>query len=187
MMTHMSDISERYARLAATMTAKVEAVPDDRWDSPSPCEEWTTRDLVQHLLDTHGMFGGFVGLELKPGPPVADDPVGAWAAARVQMQTWLDDPATAQKEFDGIGGRTTLEAAVNRFICFDLVVHGWDLSRAAGLDDTIDPAELPKIWDDVHTLGDLIRSEGTCGPEVEAPADATDQERLLAYLGRQPR
>ncbi|MEP6665639.1 MAG: TIGR03086 family metal-binding protein [Nocardioidaceae bacterium] len=183
----MSDISARYARLAATMTDKIGQVPDDRWESPSPCEGWVARDLVQHLVDTHGMFAGLVGLELTPGPAVGDDPAGAWASARAQMQAWLDDPATAGREFDGLGGRTMFEAAVNRFICFDLLVHGWDLSRAAGLDETIDPAELPNLWDDTEAFGEMIRSEGTCGPEVEAPADATGQERLLAYLGRQPR
>jgi uncharacterized protein (TIGR03086 family) len=183
----MSDISARYARLAATMTAKVEHVPDDRWDSPSPCESWVARDLVQHLVDTHGMFVGFVNLQLAPGPAAAEDPVGAWASARDQMQARLDDPDTAQREFDGLSGPTTLEDAVNRFICFDLLIHGWDLSRAAGLDETIDPAELPNLWEDTLAFGPMIRSERTCGPEVEAPADATEQERLLAYLGREPR
>jgi uncharacterized protein (TIGR03086 family) len=76
---------------------------------------------------------------------------------------------------------------VNQFICFDLNVHGWDLAHATGQDETIDPEELPKLWQDVEGLGDMIRSSGTCGPEVAAPQDATDQEKLLAYLGRDPR
>jgi hypothetical protein len=26
--------------------ARVRAVPEDRWDSPTPCSEWNVRDLV---------------------------------------------------------------------------------------------------------------------------------------------
>ena len=38
-----------------------------------------------------------------------------------------------------------------------------------------------------HANGDALRMDGVCGPEVLAPADATTGERLIAFLGRQPR
>jgi hypothetical protein len=103
------------------------------------------------------------------------------------MQAWLDDPVTAEKEFQGLGGPTTLQTASDRYLGFDLLIHGWDLATATGQDDTIEAAELPRLWEDTHALGDLIRSEGTCGPEVAPPPNATEQEKLLAYLGRDPR
>ena len=183
----MSDISNRYARLAAAMTERVEGVPEDGWDNPTPCPEWTARDLVKHLVDTHAMFGGFVGLTLEPGPDTAHDPVGAWSSARDQMHAWLDDPADAQKQFQGLGGPSTLEAAADRFLGFDLLIHGWDLARATGQDDTIPAEDLPRLWEDTRAWGDQIRSEGACGPELAPPPDATEQEKLLVYLGRDPR
>jgi uncharacterized protein (TIGR03086 family) len=183
----MSDFSARYARLAATMTERVSGVRDDQWENPSPCAKWTARDLVRHLVDTHAMFGGFVELTMQPGPDAADDPVGAWSSARDQMQAWLDDPAVAEKEFQGLGGPTTLQVAADRFLGFDLLVHGWDLATATGQDDTIDPAELPRLWEDTEAFGEQIRSEGTCGPELTPPPQATEQDKLLAYLGRDPR
>jgi hypothetical protein len=76
---------------------------------------------------------------------------------------------------------------VNLFICFDLNIHGWDLAHATGQDDTIDPAELPVLWKDVEGLGDMLRSSGSCGAEVTTAEDATDQEKLVAFLGREPR
>jgi uncharacterized protein (TIGR03086 family) len=183
----MSDISARYARLAETMTKRVDGVPDDAWDDPTPCEDWNVRDLVKHLAETHAMFGGFVKLPPADGPDPAKDPRGAWVSARDQMQAWLDDPDVAGAEFEGMSGTSTLEDSVDQFICFDLNVHGWDLAHATGQDDTIDPDELPKLWKDVEGLGEMIRSSGTCGPEVTPPEDASEQERLLAYLGRDPR
>ena len=82
----MSEIADRYRRLAAEFTSRVEAVPADRWSNQTPCEEWTARDLLQHMLDTHGMFMGLIGLKVSPGPSVDDDPVGAWANARDTVQ-----------------------------------------------------------------------------------------------------
>lgn len=182
----MNEISERYRGLAQALTDKIRRVHVDRWSSQSPCADWTARDVVGHLVDTHGMFAGLVGLSVEPGPDVDVDPLGAWTAASSQLQALLDDDESASLEFQGMAGTTTLAEAVDRFICFDLNVHGWDLSRATGLDDRIDPAEFDRLWEAVDAFGDLIRSEGTCGPAVDAPPDASEQDRLLAYLGRDP-
>ncbi|MCA1691443.1 MAG: maleylpyruvate isomerase N-terminal domain-containing protein, partial [Actinobacteria bacterium] len=45
----MSEVSERYRRLADAFAARLAAVPEDKWSSPSPCEDWTIRDLVAHV------------------------------------------------------------------------------------------------------------------------------------------
>ena len=34
---------------AAAMEERIANVPDDRWGSPSPCEGWSARDVVQHV------------------------------------------------------------------------------------------------------------------------------------------
>ena len=179
-------VADRYRRLAAQMTDRVAAVPPDRWSAQSPCEQWTARDLVAHLVDVHGMFLGLVGRSLRPGPDVADDPLGAWTSARDQVQADLDDPERAMEEFDGLSGRSTFAQAVGRFICFDLDIHGWDLARATGQDERIDPDELPRLWQTAESFGEAIRSERVCGPAVQVPADAPEQDRLLAFLGRRP-
>lgn len=179
-------VADRYRRLAAAMTDRVAAVPQDRWSSASPCEQWTARELVGHLVEVHGMFLGLVGRSLRPGPDVAEDPLGAWSSARDQIQADLDDPDRAAAEFDGFSGRSTFALAVDRFVCFDLNIHGWDLARATAQDERIDPAELPRLWQTAESFGDAIRSENVCGPAVDVPADAPEQDRLLAFLGRRP-
>lgn len=185
--TTSAEVAARYRRLAADVTGKIERVPADRWSSQSPCEDWTARDVVGHLVDVHGMFFGLVGRTLEPGPEDVDtDPLRAWVSARDQMQRNLDDPRLAGEEFEGLTGRSTFAAAVDRFICFDLNIHGWDLARATGLEERIDPDELPRLWATAESFGDAIRSEHVCGPAVDPPADADEQSRLLAYLGRRP-
>lgn len=180
----MSETADRYRRLSADLTRTLEAVPADRWDSPTPCPDWTARQLAEHLVQTQGTFLGFVELPPPGGPAVEEDLPGAWAAARDAVQAALDDPATADREFDGHSGRTTFAEAVDRFLCFDLVVHRWDLARAAGLDERLDPADLERVHAQAVGMGEVLRSPGAFGPEVPAPADADLQTRVLAFLGR---
>ena len=129
------------------------------------------------------MFLGFVGRTAEPGP---QDPAGAWAAASAQTQACLDDPTLAATEFDGFSGRSTYEAAVGRFLCTDLVVHAWDLARATGQDESMPPADVHRVFAQVEAMGDQLQTNGVCGPPVEVPADAPEQDRLLGMLGRQP-
>jgi uncharacterized protein (TIGR03086 family) len=181
----MSAIADRYRRNAADFTAKVASVPPDRWTSPSPCEGWDARGVVEHVVQSEAMFFGFVGRDIGPLPDVADDPLAAWHAVRDQMQASLDDVELADAEFEGVSGRTTFAEAVDRFVSSDLPIHGWDLARAAGLDDTIDPAEVKRGLREFPKFGDMLRGPNVCGPAIEPPPDADEQTRLLNFLGRQ--
>jgi uncharacterized protein (TIGR03086 family) len=181
----MSAISDRYRKLAAAFSDKVERVPAGAWSNPSPCAEWTARDIVEHCVNSSGLFLGFVGQSLPDAPSVAEDPVAAWTNARNAIQAGLDDPAVAEAEFDGFSGKSTFAAGVDRFICTDLVIHGWDLACAAGLDRTMDQEEVATVLAAMESMPEpMLRSPGAFGPAVEAPADADDQTKLLAFLGR---
>ena len=182
----MSEIADRYRRLSDAFADKIAAVPDDRWERQSPCEEWKARDVVNHVVGTQGMFLGFVGEELKDVPSVDENPLAAWNAARAQIQQRLDDPERAKIEFEGLTGRSTFEAAVDKFLCADLVVHGWDLARATGLDESIEPDDAQRVRRNMESMGDSLRSPGAFGAEVKPPPDADEQQRMLAFLGRQP-
>jgi uncharacterized protein (TIGR03086 family) len=182
----MTEVSERYRRLADAFAAKIAAVPDDAWSNPSPCEDWTARDIVTHVVGTQGMFEGLVGRSIGDLPSVEEDPAAAWDAARAVIQRNLEDPEKASVEFDGFSGRSTFEAAVDRFLCTDLVVHGWDLARATGQDDRIDPEDVVRVQGVAESFGDAMRGPQAFGPAVEPPEGADDQARLIAFLGRRP-
>lgn len=180
----MSETSARYARLSQALADKIAAVATDGWERPSPCEGWTARDVVGHVVQTQGMFLGFVGEELGDIPSVTDDPAAAWDAARAKVQARLDDPAGATAEFEGFTGRSTFEAAVDRFLNSDLVMHGWDLARATGLDERMEPEDVARVHQYMEGMGEALRGPQAFGPALDAPAGAGDQERLLAFLGR---
>lgn len=182
----MTGTAGRYRRLAAAFTAKVEGVTGDAWDNQSPCEEWTARDVVAHVAEATGMFLGFVGLEAPPGPDAAGDPLGSWIVARDAMQAALDDPAVAGAEFEGMLGRQSLASAADRFLCTDLVVHNWDLSRATGQDEHLDPADVADVVAAMEPLAPTMRRPGVIGPAVDASEGADAQTRMLCFLGRRP-
>ena len=176
--------SERYRRRAQDFAETLAAVPADRWASASPCEGWTTLDVVRHVVESPTIFFGLVGHEPEPGPPVEDTPVAAFAAVRAQVQAALDDPVLAGEEFDGMFGRMSFAAAIDRFVSFDLVVHRWDVARAAGLDTTLDPGDVAALHQAAEAFGDAARGPGAFGPALDPPEGAGAQVRLLAFLGR---
>lgn len=180
----MSEIAERFRTLAATFTDRVEATPADRWEAPSPCEGWTARDIVGHMVGNVDMFLGLVGEERQSTTSADDDPVAAWAEARDAVQAALDDPAVAGREYDGAFGRTTLEQSVDRFLGTDLLVHSWDLARATGGDEKLDPDTVHEVFEALQPMDDMLRAPRAFGPKLEPPPGADEQTRLLAFLGR---
>lgn len=183
----MSEISEHYRRVARAFTAVVEAVPPDRWESPAPCEGWTARDVVRHVVEGSGRFFRLVDHPVPAGPSVEDDPAGAWVTTRDAVQAALEDPAVAQLRYESPAmGRATFEEGVEMFGAFDLFIHTWDLARSAGLDERLDPEEVRRVYEKVQPMDEMLRTPGVCGPRLEPPPGADEQARLLAFLGRRP-
>ena len=180
----MTEISDRYRRLAAGFADRIAAVDTDGWNAPTPCDGWTARDLVGHVVGTQAMFLGLVGREMPAGPSAEDDPAAAWAHASHIIQADLDDPERAGVAFDGFFGPSTFEGAVDRFLNWDLVVHSWDLARATGGDEYVDAADARRVIDGAGAFGDAIRSPQVCGPEVVVPPDADLTARMLGLVGR---
>ncbi|MGH1564180.1 TIGR03086 family metal-binding protein [Mumia sp. DW29H23] len=177
--------ADRYARLRDRFRTTLSAVPDDAWDAPTPCEEWTVRALVQHVVDTQALFESMVGRTIPPSP--ADDLTGSFDHATGVVLGHLRDPAAATTPYESpIFGPTTFEAMVDGFLSFDFVVHGWDLAHATGADETLADQDIAWVRARTDQLGDLMRTSGQIGEEVEVGSDATETERLVAFLGRRP-
>jgi uncharacterized protein (TIGR03086 family) len=188
----MSEIGERFRRVAAGLTATIDAVPDGAWEKPAPCEGWVARDVVRHLVEWlpgPGFLLGAFDVETGPIPSVDDDPAGAWAVVRDAIQRGLDDPAVASQVADcGPPGRLSFEAAVDITCTPDVLIHTWDLARAAGIDERLDPDEVRHQLAGVEAIAPEVdaamRGSGHFGTRVEVADDADAQTRLLASMGR---
>ena len=140
-------------------------MPDDAWSNPSPCEGWTARDLVGHLIEVHGRFQGLVGRDA--GRRTRRSPTTRSALGR-RCATRCRPTSTTRQGRRGVRRPLRplhVRQAVDGFVCFDLVVHGWDLARATGQDDTIDP-------DEVERIGAMVDGDG--------PTDAGERRHRAA-------
>ena len=180
--------AEAHRRVAAEFTSTVEGVEPPRWDDPAPPEGWVARDVVRHLVEWFPAFlAGATGISLPAGPSVDDDPVGAWRAQCAAVQALLDDPTVAHEEHDLPHlGRTTLAQAIDRIYTGDVFLHRWDLARATGQDETLDPETCAAMLEGMLPMDDALRQSGHYGPRVDVPEDADPQTKLLAFIGRHP-
>lgn len=182
----MTDAYDRYDRLARHFSAIIADVPEDRWDAATPCAEWDVADVVAHVaqserdfLDRHGFAEGL--------PERADRT--AWPAVAGRVREVLADPDRATTTYDGYFGPAIVGETLADFYADDLLLHGWDVARGAGLDEhqTLPPGEAARVLASLRELPEeALRSEGVYGPPVPVSEDADTFERLLAFTGRRP-
>jgi uncharacterized protein (TIGR03086 family) len=180
--------ADRYRKVAADFTALVHAVPASAWDNPAPCEGWVARDVVGHLVEwlPAFFFEGQWQVDVAPIPAVADDPVAAWDALDNALQAALDDPAVADSERDTPMGRQTFAGCLDMIGTNDVFLHQWDLARATGLDERLDPDEVHALFVTMEPMDQVLRESGQFGARVAVPDDADEQTKLIAFIGRRP-
>lgn len=176
----------RYKRLAGLFDSTVEAVDTQGWAKPSPCEEWTARDVLEHVLSSEADIVTKVGLSVDRTVDINQDPLGAWREVRDGMQAILDDPGKAGLTYESLGSRTTLEDTVARFFCFDLIVHRWDIGRAAGKEIVMPAEDVALAHTFLDAMGSMFYDYGASAPAVPVPEDASSQDKLLGRAGRDP-
>ena len=186
----MSDVRSWLQDAAAGFIACLEGVGDDQWSSPTPDAEWDVRALVGHVADEQlwvppllaGRTIEDIGDEI-PADPLGDFPQAAVQDATAGMLATLDDldlDATVHLSFGDVPAQEYLMQ-----LFADHLVHTWDLARATGQSERLDP-ELVRVcatW--FVGREDLYREGGVIGPAV-AVAGGDAQADLLARFGRNP-
>jgi len=186
----MTDIA-RWHRQALAATKKVVAgISDDRWNEPTPCEDWSVRELTNHLVSGNWWAGELargatieeVGSRLD-GDQLGADPLDAYERSAEAAATAFEQPGALEApcavSYGPVPGSVY---AGHRFL--DVLIHGWDLAVATGQDPALDPALVEACWDVVNPQAEMLRGSGMFGDDVPVPSGADSQSRLLAVLGR---
>jgi uncharacterized protein (TIGR03086 family) len=163
-------------------------VSPDQLSLSSPCAGWDVRATLNHTLAAVRMFtlvneGKAAG---DAGDLVGDDPAGALKkVAAPNLASWRKRGAL---EGDRVYPFGTFPAEVGLMINLgEVLVHSWDVARATGQDDTMNPDATAVLYEFYAPLPlDEFRAYGAFGPEVVVPESAPVQQRLLGLLGRQP-
>jgi uncharacterized protein (TIGR03086 family) len=186
----MTDIRELYARSIQQFGEKVRAIRDEQWTDATPCTEWDVRALVNHLVYENlwapPLFEGKTVAEVGnafDGDQLGDEPLLAWERS-----------ATAAVDAANQGGAMTRTVHLSfadvpgeeyaRQLFTDFAIHGWDLARAIGADEGIDPEFVDVLYADNAPKEEELKSYGLYGSKVVPPGDADTQTKLLAIFGR---
>lgn len=156
----MTDWIALQARAADLYDEVLPAITD--WDAPTPCNEWTTRDVLAHVVDEQMWVPGLLAggtvdevaedleerlrhLHESPGPKLVED----WKAVRLPVAaSWRGTPDDDEVQLSyGL-------APVVHYLAqqtFDLAVHAWDLAASQGLDLRWDPELERAVLEFVQT------------------------------------
>jgi uncharacterized protein (TIGR03086 family) len=182
------DVNTLYHRTVEFFADRVNAVKDAQWGDPTPCTEWSVRDLANHVtsenLWTVPLMDGATIEEVGDrfeGDVLGEDPIGsALEAARgaiAAVAAQLPQGGTVHLSF----GDTPKEEYAMQ-LAADNLVHGWDLAVATGGDTRMDPHLVHAIADWFDDREELYRSGGAISARRTLSGDA--QPDLLARFGR---
>jgi uncharacterized protein (TIGR03086 family) len=188
----MTDTVALHGRAADEFAARVHGVQPDQWTRPTPCTGWDVRALVAHLVDeqlwTAPLLEGQTIEEVAPAIP--SDPLGA-----DPRRAWEESVATARRGVESADLDTTVHLSFGDVpareyvmqLFADLLVHAWDLARATGQEERLDPALVAACAEWFDANEDAYRGAGVVGERVDVGAEADAQTRLLARFGRDAR
>jgi uncharacterized protein (TIGR03086 family) len=182
------DVAELHLTVCRRFGDAVRAA-DGKWDQPSPCEGWNARDVVEHVIGFHDAlllrpFG------LKPERP-REDPRRRWQLTFDRLCVAFDRGDLLQRvvEVPSVGNnppaRRELTTLVPR-LTQDVLVHTWDLARAVGADDRLDPDWCALFFDQLPKDPEALSRSGMFAAPIAVDDDADIQSKLLARLGRDP-
>jgi uncharacterized protein (TIGR03086 family) len=174
-----ADLLDLYRQASRWTAEKVAGARD--LDAATPCPDWRVRDLLDHMLDTQRYFAGAArGQKASPPAPsppplLTDDPTGDFERGSADVLDAYGQDAVVERMGPALG------------IAFsDQLLHGWDLARATKQDATMPDGLAAAAYDCIHGRFTDDQRQGVFGPEIPVGDDATPQQRLLAYTGRDP-
>lgn len=190
---------------ASAVTALIGTVSDDQLTLPTPCENYSVADLLDHLMALSVAFTvaaqkaageptgqALLAEESRPGEGSAKHLRADW---REQLPERLADLATAWRDPSAWEGQTqaggiTLPADLTGKVAInELVLHGWDLARATGQPFECDQDSTQASLDFTSMMAQPEAGggrSGLFGPVVESYPCESDFDRTLTLSGRDP-
>ena len=189
----VDDLVELHGRCGRRFAALVAGVGPEQWHDDTPCAEWDVRTLVHHLLSEQRwvppMFEGLtieqVGDRFE-GDLMGDDASrwpGLLASSMEEAHAVVAQPGALERTVHLSFGDASGQEYVTQLTA-DLAIHAWDLARATGQDDALDPGAVALLLPWTEANAGLLAGSGMFGSRIDAGPDAPDDVRLLNLLGR---
>ena len=178
-------------RTAVEYRTRLAAVPADRWSDQSVCGEWTVKEVADHIVG-----GNRFAVALLDGASTEE------GLAATRTGSFEGDPVecfdeTAAEQLAAFEAEGALDRIVHHpagdmpgaaFIGFragDLLLHGWDLARSTGGDESL-PEDLAEAIHAVYLpTAEMARTFGIfAASSTEVTDDSPIGQRLLVLTGR---
>jgi uncharacterized protein (TIGR03086 family) len=159
---------------------------------PTPCREWDLRMLLRHACESLAAFGegiqaGRVGLD--PAAEDADltaDPARTFRERASQLLDAWTGPGHQRRQVVEIAGCPLADSVMAAAAALEVVVHGWDISRACGQRQPIPRALAIDLLAIAAVLVPRTGRRSLFAAPVTMAATAGPSDRLAAFLGRSP-
>lgn len=179
-------------RAADGFAAVLAQVGPEQWDLPTGNDGQDVRALVAHVVGGDRMAavilrGGTREQGIAEFSREDADLVAAFAEARAEEAAAFAAPGA----LDAVVAHPVADLPGSMLLGFRITeygLHGWDLARAIGVDETIDPDVLAALWEFLLPLEGLMAGSGMfgAGRSGDVPDDAPLQLRVLDLSGRRP-
>lgn len=187
------DLINLHRRTVDEFLDRVAAVAAHHWERPTPCADWTVRELVNHVVGedrwTPPLLAGRTIADL--GDRLDGDLLGADpnAAARAAA----DEATASVAERLPAGGAVHLSYGDEdmgeyvRQLAADHLIHAWDLAVATDGERRLDAELVGDVADWFTDREALYRAGGVIGERQPLGDAAGDrQAELLSAFGRDP-
>lgn len=184
------DIPAMFGRAVAEFDARVRQIGDRQWQAATPDEDWTVRDLVNHLVGEDlwapPLLAGSTIAEVGDrfeGDVLGAEPKAAWAAASAAaVRAAGEDGAMDRIVHLSFGDFPGSEYTLQLFA--DHLIHAWDLARAIGADEHLDDELVVSCATWFEAVEEAYRGAGAIAERPPVPGHADAQTLLLARFGR---
>jgi uncharacterized protein (TIGR03086 family) len=168
------------ASLAVLLGVLRKLTPADR-DKPTPCEDFTAHELLEHLAGSLKNIGTALGADVTDRTD---------SAPEVRIAE-LAQPALEAFARRGVEGTIDMGFAelpatmVAGILNLELLVHAWDFAKASGQDLAVSDVVTDYVEGlALTTISDQVRSGGSFAPAQPVAETAGSLERLIAFTGR---
>jgi uncharacterized protein (TIGR03086 family) len=179
--------TEQLRSIIPALTRLVDGIRPSQLGDPTPCDEFTVHDVLDHMI----VGGTTLAGAFRGETPEVTAPAVYGRVPHTEFRAAMDDLLDAI-EADGALDRpvdspfgTMTGGELAALVALDGLVHGWDLAVATGRPLSADPDVVAAVATFAHTaLTDEVRATGAFAAPTTAPADATPLESLAALTGR---
>ena len=157
-------------------------------DDPTPCRDWSLRDLLVHLADSLVALSDAAEIgrvDLEPSEVTGEFLTDVINVVRRRACHLLGAWSTADgRSTVAVGDRSLDSGILIGAGALEIAVHGWDVARACGHDRPIPAALAEELLELVPVLvTDADRPERFAAPVAVSPL-AKPSDQLTTLLGR---